>query len=112
MLLTDVNAFQQQWSTARIVKTYPGEDGAVRAADVRVVKSYTPTKYDSKKKLAEQIIIKTAIYRRPIHKLAMLLAKDEVPECCQLDIDDLPTKEFMKDSFMAGEDVMSSLHQT
>ena len=48
VLLTDGNAFQQQWSTARVLKTYPGEDGAVRAADVRVVKSYTPEKYDSK----------------------------------------------------------------
>ena len=92
VLLTDGNAFQQQWSTTRIEKVYPGADGAVRAADVRVVKSYTPEKYDSKKKLAEQIVVKTAVYRRPIHKLAMLLAVEEVPEECQLDVDNLPTR--------------------
>ena len=112
VLLTDGNVFLQQWSTARILKTYPGADGAVRAVDVKVVKSYVPEKYDPKIKLADQIIIKTAVYRRPIHKLAMLLAMDEVPECCQLPQDDLPTKELMKGSFIAGEDVMSSLHQT
>ena len=112
VLLTDGNVFLQQWSTARILKIYPGADGAVRAVDVKVVKSYVPEKYDPKIKLADQIIIKTAVYRRPIHKIAMLLAMDEVPECCQLPQDDLPTKELMKGSFIAGEDVMSSLHQT
>ena len=112
VLLTDGNAFQQQWSTARILKIYPGADGAVRAADVKVVKSYLPEKYDSKIKLADQIVIKTAVYRRPIHKLAMLLAMDEIPECCLLSQDDLPTKEFMKGSFIAGEDVKSSFPKT
>ena len=48
------------------------------------------------KKLADQIVIKTAVYRRPIHKLSMLLAMDEVWESCQLSQDHLPTKEFMK----------------
>ena len=92
VLLTDGNTFHQQWSTARIEKVYTGVDGAVRAADVRVVKSYTPEKYDNKRKLAEQIVVKTAVYRRPIHKLAMLLAMDEVPEDCQLDVTNLPSR--------------------
>ena len=105
VLLTDGNVFQQHWSTAKIIKVYPGADGAVRAADVRVA---MPEKYDSKKKLAEQIVVKAAVYRRPIHKLAMLLAIDEIPESCQLSQDDLPSKEFMKGSFIAREDVMSS----
>ena len=95
VLLTDGNIFQQQWSTAKIIETYPGEDGAVRAVDVQVVKHQMPTKYDSKLKLAQQMVVKTAIYRRPIHRLAMLLSIDEIPESCQ------PTEEEMKESFIA-----------
>ena len=44
-------------------------------------------------------------------KLAMLLSVDEVPQCCQIPEEDLPTEERMKQAFIAGEDVMSSLPQ-
>ena len=111
VLLTDGNVFLQQWSTAKIIKVYPGKDGAVRAVDVQVVKHQMPPKYDSKIKLAKQMIVKTAVYRRPITKLAMLLSVDEVPQCCQIPEEDLPTEERMKQAFIAGEDVMSSLPQ-
>ena len=60
-----------------------------------MVKHQMPTKYDSKLKLAQQMVVKTAIYRRPIHRLAMLLSIDEIPESCQ------PTEEEMKESFIA-----------
>ena len=39
-----------------------------------------PKNYRSKSQLAEKITTRTAVYRRPIHKLAMLLAANEVPE--------------------------------
>ena len=106
VLLTDGNTFVQQWSTAKIVAVYPGADGIVRAVDVQVVKSIVPELYDSKKKMADQIEIKTAIYRRPTHKLAMLLAVDEVPASCQL------TDDNMKEAFMAREDVTTSTSQS
>ena len=112
VLLTDGSVFQCQWTTAKILAVHPGADGVVRAVDVQVVKSELPAKYDSKTMLAEQIKIKTAVYRRPVHKLAMLLSVDEVPESCKFSLEDLPTKDDVKQAFMAREDVMSSSSQT
>ena len=109
VLLTDGNVFQQQWSTAKIIEVYPGKDGAVRAVDVQVVKHQMPPKYDSKLSLAKQMLVKTAIYRRPIHRLAMLLSIDEVPQCCQTSEEDLPSTKEMKEAFIAGECVTSTL---
>ena len=112
VMLTDGNVFQCQWTMAKIVAVYPGKDGVVRAVDVQVETAVIPKDYDSKVKLAQQIITKTAVYRRPVHKLAMLLAADEVPESCKIPLEDLPTKDSMKQAFMAREDVMSSPSQT
>ena len=112
VLLTDGNVFQQQWTTAKVIAVYPGKDGAVRAVDVQVVKHQMPDKYDNKLSLAKQMVIKTAIYRRPIHRLAMLLSIDEVPESCKTAEEDMPSSEVMKEAFMAGECVMSSFPQT
>ena len=85
-MLTDGNVFQQQWSMAKVIAVYPGKDGVVRAVDVQVETAILPKNYDTKLQLAQTIKTRTAVYRRPVHKLAMLLAVDEVPERCQMSI--------------------------
>ena len=81
-----------QWSNAKVVKTYPGRDGVVRAVDVQVEHRILPEKYDSKKNFIQQIETRTAIYRRPVAKLAMLLSMDEIPEGCKIPSEDLPSE--------------------
>ena len=80
VMLTDGCVYQAQWTMAKIVAVYEGEDGLVRAADVQVEMVILPKNYKTKKQLMEQITTRSAIYRRPTHKLALLLAADEVPE--------------------------------
>ena len=72
---------------AKVVAVYPGQDGAVRAVDVQVEMAVIPKDCKSKTQLAQQITTKTAIYRRPVHKLAMLLAADEVPELTETSLE-------------------------
>ena len=79
VMLTDGNDFKCQWSMAKVVNVYPGVDGYVRAVDVQVEAAILPTKYTSKADLAAKIKTRTSLFRRPITKLALLLAMDEVP---------------------------------
>ena len=79
VMLTDGNHFKCQWSMAKVIKVYPGRDGLVRAVDVQLETRVLPTTYHSKEQLAEKMKTTTSIFRRPITKLALLLAADEVP---------------------------------
>ena len=79
VMMTDGNFFQAQWTMAKVVKVYPGQDGLVRAADIQVETAFIPKKYASKTELAQLIKAKTAVYRRPVHKLVLLLPEKEVP---------------------------------
>ena len=77
-MLTDGNVYQCQWTMAKVVAVYPGKDHIVRAVDVQVERAVIPTDCKTKAQLAQKIT--TAVYRRPVCKLSMLLAVDEVPE--------------------------------
>ena len=79
VMLTDGNHFRCQWSMGKILKTYPGKDDLVRTVDVQVETSIIPGNCNSKKQLVKDITTKTSVYRRPITKLALLLAVDEYP---------------------------------
>ena len=111
VLLTDGNALQCQWSNAKVVAVHPGRDGVVRAVDVQVEHQIVPEKYDSKKNFLQQLKTRTAIYKRPVAKLAMLLSVDEVPESCKLPIEELPAEALQKQGFSPPECVMTSPHQ-
>ena len=100
VLLTDGSALQCQWTNAKIVEIYPGKDGVVRAVDVQVEHKIIPEKCTSKEEFVKQLTTRTAVYRRPVTKLAMLLSVDEIPESCQLPIDDLPTEAILKQRFI------------
>ena len=79
VMLTDGSHFKAQWSMARVIKAYPGRDGLVRAVDVQLETRVIPKTYHSKEQLAAKIKTTTSIFRRPITKLALLLAADELP---------------------------------
>ena len=86
VLMTDGNVFTAQWTTGRVVATYAGKDNLVRAVDVQTQTVINPTKSTTNKTLlASQLKTNTAIYRRPIHKLALLLAAGTAPEGPDLD---------------------------
>ena len=79
VMLTDGSKFKCQWSMAKVIKTYPGQDGLVRAVDVQLETKVLPRTYANKEQLASKITTTTSIFRRPITRLALLLAADEVP---------------------------------
>ena len=80
VMLTDGNVYQCQWTMAKVVAVYPGQDQIVRAVDVQVERVVIPKDCKNRTQLAQQMTTKTAVYRRPGSKLSMLLAADEVPE--------------------------------
>ena len=80
VMMTDGSVYQAQWTMAKITAVFKGNDGLVRAADVQLERVVMPKDYQTKKELIEKITTKTAVYRRPITKLSLLLAVEEVPE--------------------------------
>ena len=77
VMMTDGSKFCAQWSMAKVVAVYPGKDGIVRAADVQVDHAIKPTSYNSREQYLEKLTVKTAVYRRPVSKLSLLLGMDE-----------------------------------
>ena len=75
--LTDGNEFNCQWTMAKVIQVYPGSDNLVRAVDVQLEKKIIPKSYSTKEQLIKKITTRTSILRRPITKLALLLAVDE-----------------------------------
>ena len=108
-MLTDGNVYQCQWTMAKVVAVYPGQDNIVRAVDVQVEMAVIPKDCKTRTQLAQQITTKTAVYRRPVSKLSMLLAADETPELQLMDqAQALNRLMYHERTFMAGEDVGSS----
>ena len=79
VMLTDGVKFQCQWSLAKVIAIYPGKDGVDRAVDVQIETKVIPPNCNTKEELARKITTKTHIFRRPVCKISMLLAVDEVP---------------------------------
>ena len=57
---------------------------------MQIERAVLPRNCNSNLELAQQVTTQTVTYRRPVHKLAMLLAADEVPESCQLHLEEPP----------------------
>ena len=77
VMMTDGKVFQAQWTMGKIVATYPGKDGVVRAVDVMTKTIIYPQPSSSTKPPdVSTLPVRTAIYRRPIAKLALLLPVD------------------------------------
>ena len=81
VLMKDSSEFTTHWGMARISKVFPGEDGLVRAVEVIVKKAILPESTPKNSLKLDKIKIKTSILRRPVAKLALLVADSstEVP---------------------------------
>ena len=79
VMLTDGNAFQCQWTMTKVISVYPGRDGLVRAVGVQLETKIIPAGCNTKEQLVKNIRTSTSILRRPVTKLALLLAVDEFP---------------------------------
>ena len=73
VLMKDSSSFQTHWGLARVVRTYPGEDGLVRAVDVTVCKVVLPDKPGKKPTPVDKMKVKTSVLRRPVSKLSLLV---------------------------------------
>ena len=62
---------------ARVVTLYPGEDGLVRAVDLKVCKA-TPTTDHTRK--GDSPPVKMSILRRPVSRLVRLHPEEELPD--------------------------------
>ena len=62
----------------KVVAIYQGKDQLVRAADIQVeTLTKSPLSNSTKKKNSSQYKTWTAVYRRPISKLALLVSAEE-----------------------------------
>ena len=84
VLLTENDTYQCQWITAKVVAVYPGKDGVVRTVDLQIEHISTPEKWTNKKDFLNKLKKRTTISRRPVSKLSLLLAVDELPEHCKM----------------------------
>ena len=84
VLLTENETYQCKWITARVEAVYPGKDGVVRTVDLRIENITAPEKWINKEDYISKLRRRTIITRRPVAKLSMLLAADEVPEHRQM----------------------------
>ena len=75
-MMLEESSLQTQWKTAKVMATFPGKDGLVRTAEVMVKTTVFPTYYGktSKRLDPRDLTVKTSTYKRPVTKLAPLLA--------------------------------------
>ena len=80
VLLTDHSTYQCQWIHAMVTAVYPGQDGVVRAVDLRIETISAPDKWKGKQDFLQKLKKRTTICRRPVAQLTLLL-----PEGTQTD---------------------------
>ena len=79
VLITEDDTYQTQWITAKVLAVYPGRDGVVRTVDLQIEHITRPEKWVDKNDYLNRLKKRTTISRRPVAKLSMLLAADELP---------------------------------
>ena len=81
VMMTDSNAFSTQWTMGKVVATYQGKDGLVRAVDVQTETVHPePSSTTNAATRASQLTTRTSVFRRPISKLALLLSAGPGPD--------------------------------
>ena len=80
VMMLDETTLQSKWKMAKVTSTFPGEDGLVRAAEVMIKNIVFPEYYakTSRKLDPKDIIVKTSILKRPVTKLALLMAAHDI----------------------------------
>ena len=91
VVLTENETYQCQWITAKVVAVYPGQDGVVRTVDLQIEHISTPEKWSNKRDFISKLKRRTTISRRPVSKLSLLLAVDELPEHCRMTTEQDPS---------------------
>ena len=86
VLLTEDETYQTQWITAKILAVYPGQDGVVKAVDIQLVHITKPDKWTDKDDFLNKVKKRISVSRRPVAKLSMLLAADELPDDYMMNI--------------------------
>ena len=77
VLMKDAASFKTHWGLARVVKVYPGDDGLVRAVDVKTCKVILPDRLKAKNLTHNQMELKSTVLKRPVSKLALLMSHSE-----------------------------------
>ena len=108
VLVNDGTEYLCQWTLAKVIQVYPGNDGCVRAVDVQIVHKIVPTKYNSKEEFLRKLKTRISVSRRPVAKLSMLLAADEIPTEYILSEDVPAIEDVQKQRFSPPQDVMTS----
>ena len=75
VLMTDGNVFQAHWTMAKVIEVYPGDDGLVRAVDLKVCNAVPPNPNKNSKCINPEV--KTRVFRRPVTKLVLLLPAEK-----------------------------------
>ena len=83
VILTENETYQCQWITAKVIAVYPGKDGVVRTVDLQIEHISTPEKWSSKEDFISKLKRRTTISRRPVAKISLLLAMDDLPKDCR-----------------------------
>ena len=74
VLITDDAAFTNHWITGKVIRTFKGRDQLVRAVDVLTeTVCKLPSSSNDHLAFSKQLQTRTAVLRRPIAKLALLL---------------------------------------
>ena len=75
-MVLEESTLQTHWKTGKVTATFPGKDGLVRAVEVTVKTAVFPDYHNktSRKLNPKDLTVKTSMYRRPVVKLAPLLA--------------------------------------
>ena len=84
VILTENETYQCQWITAKVIAVYPGKDGVVRTVDLQIEHISTPEKWSSKEDFISKLKRRTTISRRPVAKISLLLAMDDLPKDCRM----------------------------
>lgn len=71
VLVVIPNVSRGTWPLGRIVRVFPGADGVIRSAEVKVTRALPLTKKSSRK---SDLQVSTSYYIRPVHKLCLLEA--------------------------------------
>ena len=80
VLLTDHSTYQCQWIHAMVTAVYPGQDGIVRAVDLRIENISAPDKWKGKQDFIQKLKRRTVVCRRPVAQLTLLLPAGDPSE--------------------------------
>ena len=78
VLMKDSKAFKTDWGLAQVTSVFPGADGLVRAVEILTKKVAVPGPEIPRPLNISNFKVKTAILRRPVTRLALLIPKKKV----------------------------------